>query len=42
MEKRKPSYTVGGNGGSLTKVKAELSYDAAVPLLGTNQEREKQ
>ena len=43
MEKRKPSYTVGGNvnwyshygeqyGGSLEKVKIELPYDPAIPL----------
>ena len=44
VEKREPSYTVGGNvnwcshyggqyGGSL-KVKTELPYDPAIPLLG--------
>ena len=46
MEKREPSYTVGGNvnwyshhgeqyGGSLKKLKTELPYDPAIPLLGT-------
>ena len=45
MEKREPSYTVGGNvnwcsqygkqyGGSSKKVKIELPYDPAIPLLG--------
>ena len=45
MEKREPSYTVGGNvnwcshygeqyGGSLKKLKIELPYDPAIPLLG--------
>ena len=45
MEKRKPSYTVDGNvnwyshygeqyGGSLKKLKIELPYDPAIPLLG--------
>ena len=45
MEKREPSYTVGGNvnwcshygeqyGGSLKKLKIELPYDLAIPLLG--------
>ena len=45
MEKREPSYIVGGNvnwcsqygkwyGGSLKKLKIELPYDPAIPLLG--------
>ena len=45
VEKCKPSYTVGGNiswyshygeqyGGSLRKIKIELPYDPAIPLLG--------
>ena len=44
MEKREPSYTVGGsvNRGShygkqyvcLKKLKIELAYDTAIPLLG--------
>ena len=45
MEKREPSYTVGGNvnwyshygeqyGGSLKKLKLELPCDPAIPLLG--------
>ena len=45
MEKREPSYTIGGNvswcshceeqyGGSLKKLKIELPYDPAIPLLG--------
>ena len=45
MERRKPSYTVDGNiswyshygeqyGGSLRKIKIELPYDPAIPLLG--------
>ena len=45
MEKREPSYTVGGNanqyrhygeqcGDSLKKLEIELSYDPAIPLLG--------
>ena len=45
MEKREPSYTVGGNvnwcshcgkeyGGSSKKLKIELPYDPAIPLLG--------
>ena len=45
MEKREPSYTLGRNvnwcshfgkqyGGSLKKLKIELSYDLAIPLLG--------
>ena len=44
MERREPSYTVGGNvnwyslygeqyGGSLKKLKIELPYDPAIPLL---------
>ena len=46
MEKKEPSYTVGGNvnwcrhygeqryGGSLKKLKTELPYDPVIPLLG--------
>ena len=45
MEKKEPSYTVGGNvnwyshcgeryGGSLKKLKISLPYDPAIPLLG--------
>ena len=45
MEKREPSHTVGGNvswcshygkqyGGSSEKLKIELPYDPAIPLLG--------
>ena len=45
MEKREPSYTVGGNvnwyrhygkqhGVSVKKLKMELPYDPAIPLLG--------
>ena len=45
VEKREPSYIVGGNvnwcshygeqsGGSLKKLKIELPYDPAIPLLG--------
>ena len=45
MEKREPSYTAGGNvnwgshcgkqyGGSSKKLKIELPYDPAIPLLG--------
>ena len=45
MEKREPSYIVGGNvnwyscygeqyGVSLKKLKIELPYDPAIPLLG--------
>ena len=45
MEKREPSYTVGGNvnwcshygeqyGVSSKKLKIELPYDPAIPLLG--------
>ena len=45
MEKREPSYTVGGNvnwyshygeqyGGSLKKLKIELPYDPGILLLG--------
>ena len=45
MEKREPSYTVGGNvnlynycgeqyGDSLKKLKTELPYDPEIPLLG--------
>ena len=50
MEKTKPSYTIGGNvnrhshyreqyGGSLKKLKIELPYDSAVPLLGIYPEK---
>ena len=50
MEKREPSYTVGGNvnwcshygeqyGGSLKKLKIELPYDPAIPLLGIYPEK---
>ena len=50
MERREPSYTVGGNvnwyshcgeqhGDSLKKQKLELSYDPAIPLLGIHPER---
>ena len=50
MEKREPSYTVGGNvnwcshygeqyAGSLKKLKIELSYDSAIPLLGIYPEK---
>ena len=50
MEKREPSYTVGGNlnlyshcgeqyGGSLKKLKTELPYDPAIPLLGIYPEK---
>ena len=49
MEKREPSYTVGGNanqyshygkqcGDSLKKVEIELPYDPAIPLLGIHTE----
>ena len=52
MEKREPSCTVGGNvnwcshygkwyGGSLKKLKIELPYDSAVPLLGIYLEKTK-
>ena len=52
MEKREPSYTVGGNvswcshcgeqyGGSLKKLKIELPYDPAIPLLGIYPEKAK-
>ena len=48
--KREPSYTVGGNvnwyshyggqyGGSLKKLKTELSYDPSIPLLGVYPEK---
>ena len=51
MEKREPSYTVGGNvnwynhygeqyGGS-KKLKIELPYDPAIPLLGIYPEKTK-
>ena len=49
MEKREPSYTVGGNAnwyshygveyGSSLKNKIELLYDPAVPLLGIYPEK---
>ena len=50
MEKREPSYTVGENvnwcshygeqsGGSLKKLKIELPYDPAIPLLGMYPEK---
>ena len=50
MEKREPSYTVGGNvnwynhygeqyGGSLKKLKIELPYYPAIPLLGIYPEK---
>ena len=49
---REPSYTVGGNvnwcnhygkqyGGSLKKLKIELPYDPAIPLLGIYPEKKK-
>ena len=49
-EKKKPSYTVGGNvnwcshygeqyGGSLKKLKIELPYNPAIPLLGIYPEK---
>ena len=50
MEKREPSFTVGGNvhwyshcgeqyGGFLKKLKIELPYDPAIPLLGIYPEK---
>ena len=50
METREPSHTVGGNvnwynhygeqyGGSLKKLKIELPYDPAIPLLGIYPEK---
>ena len=50
MEKREPSYTVGGNvnwynhygeqyGGALKKLKIELPYYPAIPLLGIYPEK---
>ena len=50
MEKREPSGTAGGNvnwyshygeqyGGSLRKLKIELPYDPAIPLLGIYPEK---
>ena len=49
MEKREPSYTVAGNVngynyyaeqyGGLLKLKIELSYDSAIPLLGIYPEK---
>ena len=52
MEKREPSYTVGGNvnwcshcgeqyGGSSEKLKIELPYDPVIPLLGIDSEKMK-
>ena len=52
VEKREPSCTVGGNvnwyshygeqyGGSLKKLKIELPYDQAIPLLGIYRENMK-
>ena len=52
VEKREPSYTVGGNvnwcshfgeqyGGSLKKLKIEVPYDPAIPLLDVYLERMK-
>ena len=52
MEKREPSYTVGGNvnwcshygkqyGVSLKKLKLELPYDLAISLLGIDPEKTK-
>ena len=49
MEKREPSYTIGGNanqnshygeqcGDSLKKLQIELPYDPAIPLLGIHTE----
>ena len=49
MEKREPSYTVGGNankyshygeqcGDSFKKLQRELPYDPAIPLLGIHTE----
>ena len=50
MERREPTYTVGGNvnwyshygrqyGGSLKKLKIELPYDPAIPFLGIYPEK---
>ena len=50
MEKREPSYSVGGNvnwcnhygkqyGGFFKKLKMELPYDPAIPLLGIYPEK---
>ena len=53
MEKREPSYTVGGNvnwcnhygkqygesSKKKTKLKIELTYDSAIPLLGVYSEK---
>ena len=50
MPKKEPSHTVGGNvnwynhyggqyGGSLKKLKIELPYDPAIPLLGIYPEK---
>ena len=50
MEKREPSYPVGGNvswcshygeqdGVSLKKIKIELPYDPVIPLLGIHPEK---
>ena len=52
MEKREPFYTVGGHvswcshygkqyGGSSKKLKIELPYDPAIPLLGIYMEKTK-
>ena len=52
MEKREPSYSVGGNvnwcshygeqyGGSSKSLKIELPYDPAIPLLGVYLEKMK-
>ena len=52
MEKKEPSYTVGGNvnwcshygeqyGNSLKKLKIELPCDPAIPLLGMDPEKTK-
>ena len=50
MEKREPSYTLGGNktwyshygeqyGGSWKKLKVELTYDPTIPLWGKYSEK---
>ena len=52
MEKKEPSYTADGNvnwynyygeqqGGSLKKLKIELPYDPAIPMLGIHPEKMK-
>ena len=38
-EEKEPSYTVGGIWRLLKKLKIELSYDPAIPLLGINPEK---